>query len=142
MRTEVNWMVLITMGGTFVAYLLGVRLLEAITDRLHSIRFIKSVHTIIFVPLSGLLFIFLYEVFANRVTYFTWVAVAVFLAEGAVLALNHGRCPLTSYAERLGSTHAQITDFFFPKWFANHVFEVYTSLFVVSLVRLVYLVMH
>jgi hypothetical protein len=142
MNAEVNWMVLITMGSTFAAYLLGVRLLEVITDRLHSIRFIKSIHTLIFVPLSALLFVFLYEVFANRITYFTWIAVAVFLAEGVVLVVNHGRCPLTSYAERLGSTHGQITDFFFPKWFADHVFQVYTGLFAVSLVRLIFLIVY
>jgi len=129
--------VLITMGSVFIVYLLGVRFLEVVTARLRSIRFIKSVHTIIFVPLSGLLFGLLYEVVADRITYFTWIAVAVFLAEGAVLVTNNWRCPLTKYAERLGSKHGQITDFFFPKWFADHVFRVYGGLFAVSLVWLV-----
>jgi hypothetical protein len=41
------------------------------------------------------------------------------------------------YAERLGSTHGQITDFFFPKWFADHVFQVYGGLFTLSLIVLV-----
>ncbi len=128
---------LIIMGSLFVGYLLGVRLLEVITARLRSITFIKSVHTIIFVPLSGLLFVFLFEVVVDRITYFTWIAVAVFLAEGVVLMTHGWRCPLTKYAERLGSTHGQITDFFFPKWFADRVFLVYSGLFAVSLVLLV-----
>jgi hypothetical protein len=137
MRAEADWNVWITMGAVFAAFLLGVRLLEVVTDRLRSIRFIKSVHTIIFVPLSGLLFVLAYEVVADRITNFTWIAVATFLAEGVVLATNNGRCPLTKYAERLGSTHGQITDFFFPKWFADNVFRVYGGLFAVSLVFLV-----
>ncbi len=128
---------MIIVGSFFIGYLLGVRLLEVIAARLRSITFIKSVHTIVFVPLSGLLFVLVYEVAVGRITYLTWIAVAVFLAEGIVLMTHNGRCPLTMYAERLGSTHGQITDFFFPKWFADRVFLVYGGLFAVSLVFLV-----
>jgi len=84
------------------------------------------------------LFILVYEVVVGRISYFTWIAVAVFLAEGVELITHNGRCPLTMYAERLGSTHGQITDFFFPKWFADRVFLVYGGLFAVSLVLLVF----
>ncbi len=123
-------------GSFFVGYLLSVRVLELVTARLRSITFIKSVHTIVFVPLSALLFILTYETIAGRITYFSWIAVAVFLAEGLVLATHSWRCPLTMYAERLGSTHGQITDFFFPKWFADRVFLVYGALFAASLLSL------
>lgn len=128
---------IITMGSLFAGYLLGVRVLEVITARLRSITFIKSVHTIVFVPLSALLFALVFEVAVGRITYLTWIAIAVFLAEGVVLMTNNGRCPLTKYAERLGSTHGQITDFFFPKWFADRVFLVYGALFAGSVVLLV-----
>jgi hypothetical protein len=128
---------LVITGSWFSGYLIGVRVLEAITVRLRSIRFIKSVHTIAFVPLSALLFVLVYEVAFDRITYLTWTAVAVFLAETVVLMTNDWRCPLTKYAERLGSTHGQITDFFFPKWFADRVFLVYGALFVFSLAVLV-----
>jgi hypothetical protein len=83
------------------------------------------------------LFILVYEVAVGRITYFTWIAIAVFLAESIVLMTHNGRCPLTMYAERLGSTHGQITDFFFPKWFADRVFLVYGGLFASSLMLLV-----
>jgi hypothetical protein len=137
MMTQGNLSGMIMMGSLFTGYLLGVRLLEVITARLRSITFIKSVHTIVFVPLSGLLFGLVYEVALGRITFLTWIAIAVFLAEGIVLATNNGRCPLTKYAERLGSTHGQITDFFFPKWFADRVFLVYGALFAGSIVLLV-----
>ncbi len=137
MTGHLDMFVILMMASLFTAYLLGVWLLEAITARLHSITFIKSVHTIIFVPLSGLLFGFAYEVAVGRITYLTWIAVSVFLAEGVVLKTNNGRCPLTKYAERLGSTHGQITDFFFPKWFADRVFLVYGGLFALTVVILV-----
>ncbi len=54
-----------------------------------------------------------------------------------MLATHNGRCPLTEYAERLGSKHGQITDFFFPKWFADRVFIVYGALFAASVLGLV-----
>ncbi len=124
------------MGCFFIGYLLAVRVLEVLADKLHSITFIKSVHTIAFVPLSGLLFALTFEVLVGRITYVSWIAVAVFAAETVELVTHNWRCPLTVYAERLGSTHGQITDFFFPKWFADRVFLVYGALFTISLVSL------
>ncbi len=79
---------------------------------LRSITVIKSVHTVVFFLLSGLLGIFVYEVMVNRISFFTWTAVTLFLAEGVILVANNGRCPLTAYAEQLGSSHGQITDIF------------------------------
>jgi hypothetical protein len=137
MKIQIDLFGMIIMGSFFIGYLVGVRVLEVITARLRSITFIKSVHTIVFVPLSALLFVLVYEVAVGRITYFTWIAVAVFLAETVVLMTHNWRCPLTMYAERLGSTHGQITDFFFPKWFADRVFLVYGGLFILSLIVLV-----
>jgi hypothetical protein len=103
---------------------------------LKSIVVIKTVHTVVFFALSALLGVFLYEVIVNRISLVSWTAVTLFLAEGMVLAFNGGRCPLTTYAEKLGSTHGQITDIFLPKWFADRVFIVYTALFVLGLLLL------
>ena len=121
------------MVATFIGYLLGVRLLEVVIARLRSITFIKVVHTVAFVLLSALLAMFLYEVVVDKPTYLTWLAVALFLAEGVLLVANHGRCPLTLYAEALGSAHGQITDTFLPKWFADRVFPIYGVSFALAL---------
>ncbi len=135
--TQFDTFGIVLMGCFFVGYLVGVRVVEVMSDRLHSIKFIKSVHTIAFVPLSGLLFALTFEVLAGRITYISWIAVAVFAAETVELVTHNWRCPLTVYAERLGSAHGQITDFFFPKWFADRVFLIYGALFALSLVTLV-----
>ncbi len=127
---------LIVMAALFISYLLGVRVLEVISARLRSITFIKSVHTIVFVPLSLLLFVLAFEVAFGRVTILSWSAIAVFLAETIELMTHEWRCPLTAIAESFGSRHGQITDFFFPKWFADRVFLVYGALFTASLVGL------
>jgi hypothetical protein len=113
--------------------LLAVRLI-ALT---RSIAFIKFIHTVVFVLLSGLLAALLYEVIADRISVLTQVAVTLFLAEGIVLVLNGWRCPLTAIAEGLGSPHGQVTDTLLPKWFADRVFRIYSGLYVGALLFLV-----
>ncbi len=104
---------------------------------LRSIVFIKSIHTLIFVFMSGALAVLLYEVVVDKITILTWIAVALFLIEGIVLIVNGWKCPLTNYTERLGSTHGQVTDIFLPKWFADRVFQIYGVLWAVALLLLV-----
>ena len=88
--------------------------------------------------MSAVLVIFLYEVVFDRVTLFSWIAVVLFILEGLVLTANGWRCPLTIYAERLGSVHGRVTDIFLPKWFADRVYKIYGSLFVIALLFFIF----
>lgn len=120
----------------FCVLQVAVWLTDVIGTRLHSITFIKVAHTVAFFLMSGVLLLMVYEVIIDRITLLSWHATGLFLAEGSVLLLNRGRCPLTSMAERLGASSGQITDLFLPKWFADRIFKVYGVLFVGSLVLL------
>ena len=100
---------------------------------LRSIVFIKSIHTGIFVFLTGALTVLLYEVILDRITILTWIALVLFLIEGVVLIINGWKCPLTCYADQLGSSHGQVIDIFLPKWFADRVFIIYGTLWAVAL---------
>jgi hypothetical protein len=108
----------------------------AIVTLLRSIVFIKSVHIVVGIALTGGLAVLLYEVIVDRITILTWTAVALFVIEGVVLIANGWKCPLTSYAERLGSTHGQVTDIFLPKWFADRFFQIFGALWAVALLLL------
>ena len=103
---------------------------------IHSVRFIKAVHAVIFVLGSGLLLALLYEVLFGKITALTWIAVFVFIGEGIILLYWGRRCPLTIYAESLGATRGQVTDMFLPKWIADRVFIIYGALFALALVIL------
>jgi hypothetical protein len=109
---------------------------------LRSIVFIKSLHIVLGIALSGGLAVLLYEVIVDRITILSWIVVALFLIEGVVLIANGWKCPLTSYAERLGSTHGQVTDIFLPKWFADRAFQIYGALFAVASLLLVIRMLH
>jgi hypothetical protein len=123
--------------GMVLSWLGVILLVVRLIALTRSIAFIKFIHTVVFVVLSALLAGLLYEVIANRMTAITCIAVTLFLAEGIVLVINGWRCPLTAIAEDLGSSHGQVTDTLLPKWFADHVFQVYSGLFAGALVFMV-----
>ncbi|PSB23812.1 hypothetical protein C7B69_14095, partial [filamentous cyanobacterium Phorm 46] len=78
------------------------------------------------------------EVTADKISIFTWIAVALFAIEIIVLIANNWNCPLTIYAESLESYHGQVTDIFFlPKWFGDLMFIFYGGLLAVALLLLV-----
>lgn len=115
--------------------------MELMGTMLRSIAFIKSLHMAIFIVLSVLLTLFLHEVIVDKISALTWIAVALFLIEGVVLVVNRWKCPLTTYAERLGAPHGQVSDVFLPKWIADRVFQIYGGLFALGLVLLAYRVL-
>lgn len=102
-----------------------------------SISFIKSVHTLIFFVLSACIGIVLYSAITDQITLATWVAFVLLLTEGVVLLMNGWRCPLTTYAERLGALRGSVTDIFLPKWFADRVFTIGGGVWVFSTLLLV-----
>jgi hypothetical protein len=103
---------------------------------LRSVTLVKFVHMLAGIALSAGLAVLLYEVIVDKITILTWIAVALLLIEGVILIANGWKCPLTSYAERLGSTHGRVTDIFLPKWVADRAFQVYGALFAVGLLLL------
>ena len=92
---------------------------------------IKLIHSVIFLFLSGCVGFVLYSAVANQITLATWIAYGLMLAKGIVLMINGWRCPLTTYAEKMGSAKGSVTDIFLPKWLADRVFTICGSLFVV-----------
>jgi hypothetical protein len=104
---------------------------------LHSAMFIRSVHTLIFFVMGGLLLGFLLEVILDTITPLTWIAVVVLLLEGVVLIFNGWRCPLGTYAEHIGAITTTESDMLFPRWFTALIFPVCSTLLAVALVLLV-----
>ena len=57
---------------------------------------IKVVHTMVFAVLSACVAYVLMSGAFNRITPWTWGAIAAIVVEGLVLAASGGRCPLTA----------------------------------------------
>ena len=104
----------------------------------NKIFFIKSIHTIIFFFMWVCL---LYILYCGITKTFNWallLAIGAIFIEGFALLLNHGRCPFTTLAEKLGAEKGSVTDIFLPQWMARNVFRFSTILFTMELVLLAF----
>lgn len=99
---------------------------------------IKLVHTIIFWVLSFCVVYALFSGLADRITPWTWVAVAILLVESVVLVLSGWTCPLTILAERHGALEGSVTDIFLPRWLSDRIFPVCGAAYAVALVLIVW----
>ncbi len=93
---------------------------------------IKTVHTLVFFVLSGCVVAVLHSGLSGRLTIWTWVGIFAIAMEGAALAWCDGRCPLTVLAERQGAIQPGVADIFLPKWFADRIFPLCGSTFLVG----------
>ena len=98
---------------------------------------IKLVHTLIFWVLSGCVLDALYSGVVGSMTTWTWVAVGMVVLEGAVLVMSGWTCPLTLLAERLGAERGSVTDIFLPKWFADRIFPICGTTYMVALLLII-----
>jgi hypothetical protein len=99
-----------------------------------TIRQVKLVHTAIFVVLSGCVLYVVFSGASGSITAGTWIAVAAILVEGVVLVTFGWKCPLTLVAERLGARDGSVSDIFLPKWFADRIFPICGTLFLIGCV--------
>lgn len=99
-----------------------------------TVLYVKLVHTLIFVVLSACVLFILASGAFNRITVWTWGAVAAIVVEGVVLAASGGKCPLTAMAERLGAVDGSVSDIFLPKWFADRIFPICGTLYLIGCV--------
>ena len=99
-----------------------------------TILHVKLVHTLVFVVLSGCVLYILASGAFDRITPWTWIAVVAILLEGVVLVASGGRCPLTTVAERLGASDGSVADIFLPRWFADRIFPICGTLYLIGCV--------
>jgi hypothetical protein len=102
-----------------------------------TITHIKVVHTAIFWALSTCVLYALYSGLVDRLTSWTWFAAGLVLVEGVVLVACGWICPLTLLAERLGATRGSVADIFLPKWFADRIFPICGTTYLVACIILV-----
>lgn len=99
---------------------------------------IKSVHTLIWLLYNVVIFYLLYAVLVDKIDKWVWICVGLVLAEGLVLLLFKWFCPLTVLARRYSDSTKDNFDIFLPNWLAKHNKTIYTSIFAMSILILVY----
>ena len=73
-----------------------------------------------------------------KISFWTWIGIGFIALEGLVLLLNGWQCPLTVYAENLGTEDGSITDIFLPKWIADQMFKIFGTISVICLLLFIF----
>lgn len=102
------------------------------------LRFIKLLHTAIWVLFNIVIFYIVYAVIADQIDYRLWFCYSLIVAEGLVLLLFKWNCPLTVWARRYSDSTRHNFDIYLPEWLAKHNKLIYSSIVFFSLFVLGY----
>lgn len=97
----------------------------------YKLRRVRLLHTAIWFGMASAVLFLPFSALLGR---FHWAfgMTLLILAECLVLALNHGRCPLTDVAARYTTDRSDNFDIYLPVWLARHNKSIFGTLFVVG----------
>ena len=104
-------------------------------DKLFSI---KLIHTLIWAFFVAVIFYILYSGITDTITTYTWIGIGLIIGEGLVLLIFKMSCPLTVVARNYSDSQKDNFDIFLPNWLAKYNKIIFTSIFVVGLILVLY----
>jgi hypothetical protein len=107
-------------------------------DKLQAIKF---VHTLVWIFFVSLIFYILYCGIFNDINILTWVAIVFVIAEGVVLLIFKMFCPLTLIARKYSDSEKENFDIYLPIWLARYNKQIFTSIFLLGLVLVLFRVL-
>ena len=84
------------------------------------------------------IFYLFYAVVSNKIDIWVWIGLGLFALEGITLLLFGMMCPLTVMAKKYSDSTKDNFDIFLPNWLAKYNKLIYTSLFIVAVLILIY----
>lgn len=107
----------------------------------HKLLIIKLVHTLVWLFFVGIIFYVVWAGITNTVTTFTWIAIGLVVAEGLVLLIFKMFCPITLLARKYSDSTRDNFDIFLPNWVARHNKLIFTAIFLLGLVLVIFRVL-
>ncbi len=99
---------------------------------------IKIIHTAIWIFYVVVIGYIVYCALVGEFGLTVWIAVGLVVVEGIVLAINRWRCPLTVIGSRYTDSTEDNFDIFLPRWLARNNKVIFTSIFGIALLILLY----
>lgn len=99
---------------------------------------IKIIHTIIWLFFNVVIFYLLYAAFANKITVWVWLGIGAVILEGIVLLSFKMMFPLTVMARKYSPSVQDNFDIYLPNWLAKYNKLIYTSLFMIAVLVIIY----
>lgn len=106
--------------------------------KIDKLLIIKIIHTIVWLFFNVVIFYLLYAVLINRIDYWVWICIGLVVLEGLVLLTFKMFCPLTVMARKYSDSTKDNFDIFLPNWLAKHNKLIYTSIFGLAILILIY----
>ena len=103
-----------------------------------ALRKIKIAHTAIWVFFVTVIFYILYTGFFDRVTTLTWIGIGVVIAEGLILLIYGMYCPLTLMARKYSDSKRDNFDIYLPNWLARYNKLIFTTIFLLAVILVLY----
>lgn len=102
---------------------------------------IKLAHTLVWTFFVAVIFHVLYSGITNNVTVYTWIGIALIVGEGLTLLIFKMFCPLTLIARKYSDSEMDNFDIFLPNWLAKHNKLIFTSIFIIAVLTVLYRIM-
>jgi hypothetical protein len=107
-------------------------------NRSGKLIFIKIIHTLIWIFFVSVIFYIVYSGVTNQVNILTWVCIGLVFLEGAVLLIFRMACPLTLVARKFSDSQRDNFDIYLPNWLAKYNKVIFTSIFAIGVLLVVY----
>lgn len=99
---------------------------------------IKLIHTIIWSVYAFIIFYLFFAALSNQISLWVWIGIGMVLIEGLVLLVYNWTCPMTLMARKYSNSKKHNFDIFLPEWVARHNKGIFTMMFVISMVILLF----
>lgn len=99
---------------------------------------IKTIHTIIWFFYNVVLFYLLYAVITNKIDIWVWICIGLVILEGIVLFIYKSLCPITIIARKYSDSTKDNFDIYLPNWLAKYNKQIYTSIFILAIIILIF----
>ena len=102
------------------------------------LKFIKFVHTLIWVFFNLVIFYMLFAVITNKLGLWLWIGYGIIFVEAALLLFFRFSCPLTVVARKFSDSPRANFDICLPEWLARNNKSLYSTLLLVIIVMTIY----
>jgi len=93
---------------------------------------IKSLHTLVWLFFVSAIAYVLWSGITGNISLLSWLSVAAVFAEGLILIVFKGHCPLTNIARKYSLSTKDNFDIFLPNWLAMYNKIIFTTLFIIG----------
>ena len=100
--------------------------------------YLKLAHTVIWAFFVSIIFYVLYAGIFNQINVYTWIAIGLVIMEGIILFIFKWKCPLTIIGYKYTDNHDVGFDIYLPRWLAKYNKIIFTTIFVIGLLTVIF----